>query len=184
MKVVMKSVLYGALAFIFFVLVSYLVVQNYSFIFSRKVTGLIISADRVPVNISLLQGSGDNMNPQMFSFAIAIRQDDGEIVTASAEDRQWAAAQRGLCAEAVYFPYPPWKLMKSGTYYGARLDRLFECPEKAKFMPKSFPAGSSAPSTRSQGEAVEPPAGPPPPQQQQPGPQNVVPEPSNQPSNQ
>lgn len=71
------------------------------------------------------------MNPQLFSFAIAIRTDDGEIVTASTEDRQWAAALQGRCVTAQYYPYPPWKLAKGGTYFNARLDRQYECPERA-----------------------------------------------------
>jgi hypothetical protein len=112
-------------------------VQYYSFIFARRVRGLIVSIDRVQVNVSLLQQSDDRLNPQLFSFAVAIREDNGEIVTASAEDRQWAAAQRGWCAEAVYYPYPFWNVMKAGTYFNARLDRLFECPEKAGLLPPS-----------------------------------------------
>lgn len=55
----------------------------------------------------------------------------GEIFTASSEDRQWAAVQgEGLCAEAKFFPYPPWQLDKAGTYHGARLLKLWNCSEK------------------------------------------------------
>lgn len=114
---------------------TYGLINYWPYIFSRKVTGVLLSVDRVQVNVSLMQGSGEKLDPTLFSFAVAIREDTGEIVTASAEDRQWAAAQRGLCAEATYYPYPPWQVMKSGTYFNARLDRLFECPEKAASLP-------------------------------------------------
>lgn len=105
-------------------------VEFYSFIFARKVKGVVESIERVQLNVSLMQnGGGDtgNINPQLFSFAVAIREPSGEILTASAEDRQWASVQKGLCVEAVYYPYPPWKVMKAGTYFNARLDRLYDC---------------------------------------------------------
>lgn len=116
-------------------LAGYGFVSYYPFIFSRRVVGVLLSVDRVQLNVSLMQSGGDKVDPTLFSFAVAIREDSGEIITASAEDRQWAAAQRGLCAEATYYPYPPWKVMKSGTYFNARLDRLFECPDKAAKLP-------------------------------------------------
>jgi hypothetical protein len=65
---------------------------------------------------------------QIFSFGVAIRDSKGEIHTASSEDRQWAVAQAGQCVEAKYFPYAPWELSNAGTYHGARLIRLFDCP--------------------------------------------------------
>lgn len=99
----------------------------YSFIFSRKVKGVIESIERVQVNVSLLQQSGSTIDPQLFSFAVAIKEPSGEIVTSSAEDRQWAVAQKGQCVEAVFYPYPPWNVMKSGTFYNARLDHLSDC---------------------------------------------------------
>lgn len=95
--------------------------------------GVLTSSERVQLNVALMQTSSstDTMNPQFFSFAVAIRTDDGEIITASAEDRQWAAAQIGRCVTATFYPYPPWRLEKSGTYSNARLDRMYECPERA-----------------------------------------------------
>jgi len=106
-----------------------LVVENYSYIFSKRVHGRILNVARVPLNIAMIQTSGGTIPPQSFSFAISIRQEDGEIFTSSAEDRQWAVVQEGQCAEALLFPYPPWQLMKAGTYANARLERLFECPQ-------------------------------------------------------
>jgi len=104
--------------------------EYYSYIFSRRVKGVIEGIERVQLNVALLQNGQAAMDPKLFSFSVAIRQPDGEIITASAEDRQWAVAQKGQCAEAVFYPYPPWQIMKAGTYFNARLDRLFECANK------------------------------------------------------
>jgi hypothetical protein len=105
---------------------SYGFVHFYSYIFSKTIIGKIEKVERVQVNVALMQGSSDGnadhrMSPDLFSFAVAIRTPDGEVFTASAEDRQWAAVSEGLCVTAKFFPYPPWKLDKSGTFFGARL---------------------------------------------------------------
>lgn len=112
----------------------YIFVTFYPYLFSKHISGVIESVERVQLNIGLLQNSNETasqqINPQLFSFSVAIKTADGEIHTSSAEDRQWAVAQKGQCVEAQMYPYPPWKLMKGGTYFNARLDRLFECPVK------------------------------------------------------
>lgn len=107
----------------------YFIFNFYSYIFSRKVQGEVVSIERVQLNVSLIQqqGAGQNLNPELFSFAVAIKESSGEIVTASAEDRQWAVVQKGQCVVAQFYPYPPWNLMKSGTYHNARVDHLSEC---------------------------------------------------------
>ena len=65
--------------------------------------------------------------------AVAIRDGkSGEVMTASAEDRQWAVAQPGQCVEARLLRYPPWKLEKAGTFYGARLLKLSDCKSGGK----------------------------------------------------
>ena len=112
---------------------AYIFVVFYPYIFSKHVVGTIEDVERVQLNVSLMQNSGDSaannaISPQLFSFSVAIKTPDGEIYTSSAEDRQWAVAQKGQCVEAQLYPYPPWKLMKGGTYFNARLDRLYECP--------------------------------------------------------
>ncbi len=111
------------------ILAGFVVINFYSFIFSRRVIGVIEKVERVQLNVSLMQSPGNpaQINPALYSFAVAIREKSGEIVTASAEDRQWAVAQAGQCAEAVYYPYPPWRLDKANTYFGARLEKLFDC---------------------------------------------------------
>ncbi|MGZ5280508.1 MAG: hypothetical protein ACXWC9_11220, partial [Pseudobdellovibrionaceae bacterium] len=79
------------------VLIGYLFVQNYSIIFSRRVVGQIVDVKKIDTNIALMQITGqpqDKINPQMYaSYAVAIKEKSGEIVTASAEDRQWEVAK-------------------------------------------------------------------------------------------
>ncbi len=116
------------LVFVLLVVTVYICISQYSFVFARKVLGEIVAVEKINENNSII-ASGRTMDPsQLFSFAVAIRIKDGEIITASTEDRQWAVAQKGQCAEAKFFPYPPWDLDKSGTYHNARLTRLFDCP--------------------------------------------------------
>lgn len=105
--------------------------KYWSFVHSRKVEGVIVKVERVQLNIALMQQEpGEKINPQLFSFAVAVKDSSGEIVTSSAEDRQWAVAQPGQCAEARFYPYPPWNLNKAGTYFNARLDKLWDCSSK------------------------------------------------------
>ncbi len=119
----------AVLAFLIFA--GALFVQNYSIIFSRRVVGHIVEVKQIDTNIALMQVNStvvDRVNPQLYSsYAVAIKEATGEIVTASAEDRQWAVAKPGNCAEAVYYPYPPWKFEKANTYFGARLEKLSDC---------------------------------------------------------
>lgn len=134
---------FGALAKVFFkgfsviivlIVIGYIVVQNYGYIFSRNVVGTIVKVERVELNVAIMQGTpGQSMAPELYSFAVAIKDDkSGEIVVGSSEDRRWAVVQTGQCAEARFFPYPPWRLDKSGTYYGAKLVKLSECPAKSQ----------------------------------------------------
>ncbi|MFL5815247.1 MAG: hypothetical protein ACJ763_16845 [Bdellovibrionia bacterium] len=121
---------YIALLLVLLVVVvgGYVSIRYYSYVFAKKVTGEIIKVERVNQNDMIIAGRGTTPT-QMFSFAVAIRDEKGEIHTASSEDRQWAVAQPKQCATAKFFPYPPWDLDKAGTYYGARLERLFDCPK-------------------------------------------------------
>lgn len=111
--------------------VGYAVYNYYPYIFARTVVGKIVGVDNVLQPTTIVQGNSNGSLPkQLFSFAVGIQDDKGEIVTASSEDRQWAVVQKGQCAEAKFFPYAPWDLSKSGTYFGARLLKLYECPTK------------------------------------------------------
>lgn len=106
----------------------------YSYIFAKTVIGEVTAVERVLTPMAILTQPSTSPPPaQIFSFAVAIKDNaTGEIFTASSEDRQWAAVEKGFCAEAKFFPYPPWQLDKSGTYYGARLLRLYDCKNKPK----------------------------------------------------
>lgn len=104
------------------------VVDNWSVIFSKTIHGEITGVERVEIPVALISRAESNINEKVFSFAVGIKDlKTGEIYTASSEDRQWAVAQKGQCAEAVFLPYPPWKFTRTGTYFGARLIRLYEC---------------------------------------------------------
>lgn len=105
-------------------------VKYYSFVFAKTVRGEILRVERVSQADAIVAGGRPLPPEQLFSFAVSIKDTQGEIHTASSEDRQWAVAQQGQCVEARFFPYPPWDLEKANTYYGARLERLFECQKK------------------------------------------------------
>jgi len=105
-------------------------VKYYSYVFARSVVGKVVDVENVLQPTTIIQGGGADGNKlpnQIFSFAIGIQDEKGEIVTASSEDRQWAVVKKGQCAEAKFFPYPPWALSKAGTYFGARLLKLSDC---------------------------------------------------------
>ncbi len=118
------------LAAIILVICGFIAVNYYSYIFTRTVHGEIVAVERVaPANAIIGTATNGVIPAQYFSFAVAIRDvKTQEIVTASAEDRQWAVAEKGKCAEAKYYPYPPWHLEKAGTYFNARLLKLYDCP--------------------------------------------------------
>lgn len=112
-------------------LISWGVLANYSVIFSKTVVGEVTGVERVEIPVALVARGDSDITSKVFSFAVGIKdQQTGEIYTSSSEDRQWAVAEKGQCAEAVFLPYPPWQLSKQGTYYGARLVRLFECAKQ------------------------------------------------------
>ncbi len=123
-----------AFSFIFFVLIAgvfYFLGNYWPYIFAKTVQGHVMKVEKLMNSIALISPEGEPSS-KVFSFAIAIKDDaTGEIFTASSEDRQWAAVQgEGLCAQAKFFPYPPWKFDKAGTYYGARLIKLWSCEDK------------------------------------------------------
>lgn len=107
----------------------YVFVQFYPYIFAKRVAGEFLSVERLDLPMTVLTRPGSEMNPQVFSYAIAIRdRETKEIFTASSQDRQWAVVKAGQCGEAKLFPYPPWKLDRDGTYHNARLEKLYDCP--------------------------------------------------------
>ncbi|MNK07817.1 hypothetical protein D3C87_257370 [compost metagenome] len=116
---------------IILLLILWAVLANYSVIFSKTVVGEITGVEKVELPVALMTRQDGDITSKVFSFAIGIKDaQTGEIFTASSEDRQWAVAEKGQCAEAEFLPYPPWQLTKKDTYFGARLIKLYECPQK------------------------------------------------------
>jgi hypothetical protein len=141
----MRRLRWYILGLLVFLLVTSLLVQvtigpskAYSYMFSRRVHGVVIDVKKVNDAMAIMGGAQVNTT-QLFSFAVAIKESSGEIAVASSEDRQWAVVSAGKCAEAVYFPYPPWNLEKADTYYGARLIKLYDCPEGAAAIEATSP---------------------------------------------
>lgn len=122
----MKGTVLKAVIALFIIGIIAIVGYNYSYIFSKTVTGEIIEMERVAPETAILGGQ-PIQNSAIFSYAVAIRTEDGQIFTASSEDRQWAVAKKGYCVESVFYPYPFWNLQKSGTYFNARLTKMFDC---------------------------------------------------------
>lgn len=114
----------------------------YPYLFAKTIAGEILRVEQVGPTETIVTSGATSLPKALFSFAIAIRDAKGEIHTGSTEDRQWAVAQPGQCAEAKFLPYPPWRLDRSGTFFGVRLIRLFEC----KPTPTSSPTPSPQPS--------------------------------------
>jgi hypothetical protein len=114
---------------------AWFLIAKWSFVFSKTVIGRVEAIEKFEIPVALIGNQtveGVSANRALFSFAIAIRQEDGQIFTASTEDRQWAAALKGICVKAMFFPYPPWEFGKGGTYFNARLDSQFDCPPSLK----------------------------------------------------
>jgi hypothetical protein len=129
------------------VLASVVVVTQYSWVFRKSLKGEIMEVERVTTSTAIV---GTEMPSQAFSFAIAIRKSDGEIITASSEDRQWAVAHKGMCVEATVDPYPPWNLDKADTFYNARLLKLKDCPGHSSAAPTqaTLPAAEGTPAAQ------------------------------------
>ncbi len=153
-----KKVLVSILSFVLIVVLGYLVVANYSLIFSKTIKGEIVSVKSVELPVALMTRAKDTITSEVFSFAIAIRDaETGEIYTAKSEDRQWAVVAPGQCAESVFLPYPPWDLRRRGTFFGARLIGLRDCPSGMKpSIPSAEPVQvPNDPKVETQGEAVD-----------------------------
>ena len=110
-----------------FATVGYFFLGNWSFFFKKMVVGEVVAVQKVEGTLTVITNSTEPVNPQAFSFSVAIQdQQTQEIHMASSEDRKWAAVQKGNCVVAAFFPYPPWNLSKGTTDHNARLLRNFE----------------------------------------------------------
>jgi hypothetical protein len=109
----------------------YLFFQFYSYIFARTVIGRIDNVARVTGVTAMIGGARTLTESQLHMFSVSIRQPNGEMVTATSEDGQWAIAKAGLCVKAKYYPHPPWNLKQAGTYFNARLLSMADCTSRA-----------------------------------------------------
>src|ERR1700722_11344916 len=69
-------------------------INFYSFVFSRTVDGVVENVEKVLPGMAVVGGTSTS-NKDLFSFAVGIRDKDGDIVTGTSEDRQWAIVQKG-----------------------------------------------------------------------------------------
>lgn len=131
----MKRTLVVIAVILLLVVAGFVSIRYYGYVFAKTVRGEIANVERV--NQQTIIANAGVPTSQLFSFAVSIKDTEGEFHTSSSEDRQWAVVKSGQCAEAKFYPYPPWQLDKSGTYHGARLIRLFECPGTRAPSPES-----------------------------------------------
>jgi hypothetical protein len=118
--------------------IGFVVVTQYSFIFSKTVRGEAIRVERMVDPAVMVGGRFDSS--KVFAFAVAIREPDkGEIFTSASEDSQWAVVGKGQCVEAVFYPYPPWNFAKARTYFNARLVQMYDCKPGAVAAPPLEP---------------------------------------------
>lgn len=126
----MKKFFYGIIVAGILLGSSVAFVRFYSYIFAREVKGVITNVEKPSSPMAIVGADSKIAEKQLFSYAVAIKIEDGEIITASTEDRQWAVADIGKCVVAKFYPYPPWDFDKAGTYSRARLLRMYDCPQK------------------------------------------------------
>lgn len=122
-----KFILKSAVVSLFIGLVIYMFVFNWSFIFKKRIVGELATVERVSDGVIIAGATNETFPSKAFSFSVAIKDlKTGEIHMASSEDRKWAAAQKGNCVIAAFYPYPPWALSKGTTDFNARLIQNFQ----------------------------------------------------------
>jgi hypothetical protein len=131
----MKKFTYLLLCVALFTGAIFVLTNYYSYIFAKTVQGQVLNVDRVTQPTMVLGNAALNNNV-LYSFAVAIRTQDGKIFSGSSEDRQWAIVQKGLCVTAKFYPYPPWDLDKGGTYFNVRMQQLSDCPAGTPRLPE------------------------------------------------
>ena len=124
--------------------VIYAIVANYSFVFSKAVRGEVMEVERVIQPTTMI---GSSMTAeQMFSYAVLVRAESGEIFSSSSTDRQWAIVRKGFCVETRLYPYPPWDMEKADTYFNARLVKVLpDCKRIGGFAGETPAPGSALP---------------------------------------
>jgi hypothetical protein len=129
----MKKAVFFVLTVLILLIGGGVTIKFWSYIFAKDVEGQIIKVERLvdPMAVAVMGGAEGGPNSKVFSFAVAVKDGKtGEIMTGSTEDRQWAAVDgEGFCGHARFFPYPPWRFDKAGTYFGVRLLKMWSCAE-------------------------------------------------------
>lgn len=123
----MKTRIAGILGILILIAAGYVCVKYYSYVFAKTVRGEILRVERVNLQSSIITNSQQGIPADLFSFAVSIKDEKGDIYTASSDDRQWAVASPGMCVESKFFPYAPWEFDRASTYHNARLVQLSEC---------------------------------------------------------
>lgn len=132
---IMKRAFYLLIFFAVLVAAGYGFFRYYPYLFARTVVGVITKVEKPSSPMAFIGASADKITNNLteklvFAYAVAIKEASGEIVTAGSDDKQWAVAEPGKCVRAKFFPYPPWRFDKYGTYFGARLLEMHDCPEQ------------------------------------------------------
>lgn len=137
-----KIVVVMVVLFVFVAIVAAAVVNYYHIIFARKVTGEVISVQKVDASVDVIASKpGEPLPNKMFSWAVAVEdQITKEIYVSSSEDRRWATLEKGNCVTAKFFPYPPWRLDRSGAYFDARVITFKKVCDGKEEVPKEEPA--------------------------------------------
>lgn len=92
--------------------------RYYSYIFAKKIDGRVVAVSRV---VSEVEG-----------YVVAIQVAGQGILTARTDDPRWALVKIGQCAQAKFFPHPPWNLSDAGTFFRATLLLIRDCTPEEK----------------------------------------------------
>jgi hypothetical protein len=136
-----------------------LVITNYSWVFAKRVSGVVVDVERVTDPTAIIGGRATEA--QMYSYSILIQGDDGHLYASSSEDRQWQVVKKGYCIDALLFRYPPWVLDKANTFFNARLRDVRICPGQSALPETPPPAKPGEPALPSPSPAPKA-SGPPP----------------------
>jgi hypothetical protein len=132
-----KGFLKGLVAILVLIGIAVVVITNWSWVFSKRITGKVVDVERVQTSTIMGNRATDE---QMFSYAVMIQGDDGKIYSSSSEDRKWQVVKKGYCVDALLYRYPPWELSQANTFFNARLKEVMVCPGET-----SLPTGDPAP---------------------------------------
>ncbi len=100
----------------------------YGYLRSKDITGNIVSVtSAMPENGAVIA-----KGPIAFKVAVLIQTKDGEMISFSSDDSQWASLRGdqhvGKCVTATVYPYPPWNLGKAGTLHSGRMIKFTNEP--------------------------------------------------------